>query len=348
MSSSLAVLQQTDLRSLNTFGIGAEARDMALLQLPSQLAQVQTWLAGRTPLVLGGGSNLLIVSDIEQPVLAMRLQQAPSAQAQADGSILVHAAAGLSWDGLVRWTLAQGWAGLENLSLIPGSVGASPIQNIGAYGVELRDRLNSLVAWNWKTGQQRLFRADECAFGYRDSVFKHGEGKHWVILSVCLRLAPFGRQALALDYGDIKQELHDRAIFTPNAAEVGAAVSAIRSRKLPNPAELGNAGSFFKNPLVAAVQAQVLLKTHPAMPQFATTDTTRVKLSAAWLIDQCGWKGFRQDDAGVHRHHALVLVNYGQASGAQLLALAKNIQQSVRERFGVDLEAEPSVVPVPL
>jgi UDP-N-acetylmuramate dehydrogenase len=348
MSTSLAILQQTELRALNTFGIAAKARELALLQLPSQLAQVHTWLVGRTPLILGGGSNLLITQDIEQPVLAVRLQQAPNAQLRADGSVLVHATAGMQWDALVRWTLSQGWAGLENLSLIPGSVGAAPIQNIGAYGVELGDRLDSLVAWNWRTGQQRTFLRDECSLGYRDSIFKHGEGKQWLILSICLRLDPLGRHRLVLDYGDMRQELVDRGIASPTAAQVGAAVSAIRSRKLPDPARLGNAGSFFKNPVVSASQAQSLQNFFAAMPQFKVPDSDRVKLSAAWLIDQCGWKGYRESDAGVHRQHALVLVNYGQASGAQLLSLATRIQSSVRDRFGVELEAEPSVVPSPL
>jgi UDP-N-acetylmuramate dehydrogenase len=348
ITGSLAIQHHTDLRAFNTFAISAIAREVALLRGQSQLCQVRTWLAGRTPVILGGGSNVLISADLEAPVLAVRLHQSAQFHKLLDGSILVHAPAGLEWDALVRWTLSQGWAGLENLSLIPGQVGASPIQNIGAYGVELKDRLDSLTAWNWRSGEKRLFTKAECGLSYRDSFFKHGTGKEWIILSVCLRLRPFGEQPLDLDYGDIRQQLTDMGVESPNAALVGKAVSAIRKRKLPDPNILGNAGSFFKNPVVPRTLAQQLTLTHPTMPNFATADATRTKLSAAWLIDQCGWKGFREGDAGVHQHHALVLVNYGQANGAQLLALAKNIQRSVRERFSVDLEAEPSVLPVPL
>src|SRR5690606_1554115 len=278
---------------------------------------------------------------------------------------IVEAAAGENWHDFVCWTLDQGLGGLENLSLIPGTVGASPIQNVGAYGVEMRERFDSLEAADRRSGERRRLFAEDCRFGYRDSIFKHPEGAHWLVLSVRFRLSR--RFEPRLDYGELRAELAAAAAAggAPRAAPgddanspakldaraVAAAVVAIRRRKLPDPAVLGNAGSFFRNPVVEAARADALARSHPDMPRYPADDpdpqaghAPRVKLSAGWLIDRCGWKGFREGDAGVHDRHALVLVNHGAASGAQLLALAERIRESVRERFGVELEPEPTIV----
>jgi UDP-N-acetylmuramate dehydrogenase len=334
-------LSDAPLDALNTFGIAARARTLWRLDqvadLPAVIAALRDDPAG-PPLVLGGGSNLLLTGDVDRPVLQVALR---GRRVLADDGerVLVEAAAGESWDGLVRWSLAQGAAGLENLALIPGTTGAAPIQNIGAYGVELRDCFESLDAIDLRDGAARRFDAAECAFGYRDSVFKHAGAGHWLVTAVRLRLSR--RATLRLDYGDLREELARAGVGAPSASDVADAVSTIRRRKLPDPAVLGNAGSFFKNPVVDAAFAAALRAREPGLP--AWPDGRRVKLSAAWMIDRCGWKGHRDGDAGVHAAHALVLVNHGHASGAQLLALARRIRDSVRERFGVALEPEPVI-----
>jgi len=334
-------LADAPLDALNTFGIAARARVLWRVEdaadLPAVLAALRDDPAG-PPLVLGGGSNLLLTGDIGQPVLQVALKGRRIISDDGDG-VLVEAAAGESWDGLVRWTLAQGAAGLENLALIPGTVGAAPIQNIGAYGVELRECFDSLDAIDLRGGAARRFGAAECAFGYRDSVFKQPGGGRWLITAVRLRLSRSPR--LRLDYGDLRQELTRSGVVTPSATDVANAVSAIRRRKLPDPAVLGNAGSFFRNPIVCPAFAASLHEREPGLP--AWPDGPRVKLSAAWMIDRCGWKGHREGDAGVHAAHALVLVNHGHASGLQLLSLARRIRESVRDRFGVMLEPEPLI-----
>jgi UDP-N-acetylmuramate dehydrogenase len=330
------------LRELNTFGVRALARELWTLEdrtdLPGLLAALRT--AGTDdPLMLGGGSNLLITGDLDIPVIAVRLR-GRSLVAEAGDSVTLEAAAGESWDGLVRWSLAAGLCGLENLALIPGSVGAAPIQNIGAYGAELRECFESLEAVHLGHGGARRFDAAECAFGYRDSTFRHGDGARWLITSVRLRLSR--RPALKLDYGEIREQLRHDRVSAPRCVDVADAVTAIRRRRLPDPALLGNAGSFFRNPVVGASIADALSSREPGLPRWPAGD--RVKLSAAWMIERCGWKGRRDGDAGVHASHALVLVNHGEASGEDLLRLARAIRDSVHARFGVRLDAEPVIV----
>jgi UDP-N-acetylmuramate dehydrogenase len=340
----VAVVRVADapLGPLNTFGIRATARVVWRLHdlddLPALLDALRDDPEG-PPLVLGGGSNLLITGDLRRPVL--QVATAGRRVLARDGdAVIVEAAAGEPWDALVRWTLAQGAAGLENLALIPGTVGAAPIQNIGAYGVELREHFESLDAVDLTSGARRRFDADDCAFGYRDSVFKRPGGERWLITAVRFRLS--GRAAPRLDYGEIRTELARTGVADPTPVEVADAVAAIRRRKLPDPATLGNAGSFFRNPLVDATTARVLREREPELPAWPAGD--RVKLSAAWMIERCGWKGHRDGDAGVHAAHALVLVNHGGASGAQLVVLARRIRESVAARFGVLLDAEPVLV----
>ena len=331
-----------ELAGLNTFGIRARARELWRVRSPDDLDAALRALrdaGAQAPFVLGGGSNVLFVGDVARPVLHVAI---PGLRVLEDDgtSAVVEAGAGESWDGLVGWALDRGLAGLENLSLIPGTVGAAPIQNIGAYGVELRERLHAVDAIDASTGMRRRFDVAECAFGYRDSVFKRSEGRDWIVVAVRLRLS---RDApLRLDYGEIRDELRAAGVSAPSAADVAQAVRRIRRRKLPDPAVLGNAGSFFKNPLVAPALAAALAAREPGLPAWPAGD--RVKLSAAWMIERCGWKGYRDGDAGVHAAHALVLVNHGASDGLALLGLARRIRDSVRERFGVEIEPEPVVV----
>ena len=330
------------LGTLNTFGIRATARALWTLTDPADIDALLPALHAEADgplLVIGGGSNLLITGDLGQPVLRVAIPGRRIVEDRGD-SVIVEAGAGESWDGFVRWTLGLGLAGLENLALIPGTVGAAPIQNIGAYGVELRDVFDSLDAVDLQTGAHRRFDSADCAFGYRDSVFKQPGGARWLVVAVRLRLSR--RPVLHLDYGDLREELARAGIARPGPTDVADAVSAIRRRRLPDPAVLGNAGSFFKNPLVQPAVATALQAREPGLPAWPAGDLTT--LSAAWMIERCGWKGRREGDAGVHAAHALVLVNHGTATGAELLALARRIRDSVRERFGVEIEPEPVVV----
>ncbi|MFZ5636640.1 MAG: UDP-N-acetylmuramate dehydrogenase [Pseudomonadota bacterium] len=333
----------------NTFGIDARAGVLIecddAADLPGLFSDT---LHGASPLVLGGGSNLLIV---EGPRVALRLTARDMRILDAgEDRILVRADAGAEWHAFVLWTLEQGCAGLENLALIPGTVGAAPIQNIGAYGVEVGERIVAVEAFERATGAFRRFAATECAFAYRDSLFKR-EPDRWLIVAVEFALPPAAASsadALKLDYAGIRDEIATAGVAKPGPRDVADAVIRLRRRKLPDPDVVGNAGSFFKNPIVPASQAEALLVRHPSLPVFRADDAGARKLSAAWLIEQCGWKGARADfgsgDAGVSEKHALVLVNHGGANGAELLALARQIADSVRTRFGVSIEPEPRIV----
>lgn len=343
-------IRQTERAPLpNTFGIPARAGVLIECDDPADLPDLfADALHGTRPLILGGGSNLLIVDD---PRVALRLTARDMrVLATRDDHVLVRADAGVEWNAFVLWTLEQGCAGLENLALIPGTVGAAPIQNIGAYGVEVGERIVAVEAFEREAGVFRRFDAAECAFAYRDSVFKR-EPDRWLIIAVEFALPPAAAQSpesLKLDYAGIRDELTAMGVARPGARDVAEAVSRLRRRKLPDPDVIGNAGSFFKNPIVPAMQAEALLIRHPSLPVFRADDPGTRKLSAAWLIEQCGWKGARADfgsgDAGVSDRHALVLVNHGGANGAELLALARNIADSVRTRFGVAIEPEPRIV----
>lgn len=334
-------LQSTvSLKPFNTFGVDVKAKCFAEAHNDDDVRAALAYCAEHDlPLmVIGGGSNLLLTADVQALVLRMasrgvRIVREDCAQA------VVEAEAGEPWHPFVKSCLDQGLAGLENLSLIPGTVGAAPMQNIGAYGVEIKDVFHSLTALDRQTGQLREFSLEDCAFGYRDSVFKHDTGR-WLILRVRFVLSRSAH--LQLEYGPVRQRLAEQGIEQPTPHDVSAAICAIRSEKLPDPAVLGNAGSFFKNPLVSAELAERIRQTYPALVGYPQADG-QVKLAAGWLIEQAGWKGYREGDAGVHRLQSLVLVNYGQASGAQLLALARRIQADITERFGVQLEMEPNL-----
>ncbi|MCJ8169124.1 UDP-N-acetylmuramate dehydrogenase [Atopomonas sediminilitoris] len=341
--SQLIVREAFALSALNTFALPAQAAQYCALsdssQLPEVLAAQQR--SGLALFVLGGGSNLLLTQNLDAFVLHMTTQGKRVLSQQAD-VVLVEAEAGEAWHPFVLWTLSQGFGGLENLSLIPGTVGAAPVQNIGAYGVEINDRLHSLDAWDCQQEQLVTLNAQDCAFAYRDSCFKR-EPARWIILRVRFALYPAASTPLALEYGPIRQHLSHLDIAQPTPADVSRAVCAIRAEKLPDPRQLANAGSFFKNPLVPAQQALALLAQYPAMPSYPQADG-QTKLAAGWLIEQAGWKGYRDGDAGVHANQALVLVNYGSATGAQMKALAQRIQTDIHERFAVALDIEPIVI----
>jgi UDP-N-acetylmuramate dehydrogenase len=253
----------------------------------------------------------------------------------------VRAAAGENWHGFVQWTLAQGLGGLENMSLIPGTVGAAPIQNIGAYGVELRDVFHSVTVYELASGTLRTLEADACRFGYRDSVFKHADGAGLVVVDVTFALPAAWQPNLR--YAELAQAVAQQGLAAPSATEIGDTVVAIRRRKLPDPAVIGNAGSFFKNPVVSGERCARLLEQFPALVHHAQPDGSE-KLAAGWLIDQCGWKGRSLGAAGVYPKQALVLVNNGGATGAEVLALANAIEADVAARYGVQLEPEPVFV----
>jgi UDP-N-acetylmuramate dehydrogenase len=342
MSDAVRITRDADLAVRNTFGVAArapwlvevdDARDLpAVLQRPE--------LRGASPLVLGGGSNLLFAGDAPGPVLALTGGNVDVIAEEGERAI-VRADAGVEWHGFVMRTISMGLCGLENLALIPGTVGAAPIQNIGAYGVEVRECIHAVEAYEPVSGTLHRLDRDACAFAYRDSVFKHVPGR-FIVTAVEFALAR--TPALKLEYAGLREELATMSVAEPTARDVAEAVIAIRRRKLPDPAVLGNAGSFFKNPIVPAALADELLATHPKLPVFRGNGAATRKLSAAWLIDSEGWKGYRDGDAGIASSHALVLVNHGRASGRQLLDLARRIADSVRLRYGVVLEPEPRIV----
>jgi UDP-N-acetylmuramate dehydrogenase len=342
MQSDPNLSSDVSLAPFNTFRIDAHARRYLRVTDPAQLAAVarDPALAALPRLVLGGGSNLLLTRDVDALVLHMALAGKDIVGA-TDDAILVRARAGENWHGFVEWTLAQGLGGLENMALIPGTVGASPIQNIGAYGAEVKDRFHALTVFDFADGSIRTLDAAACRFGYRDSVFKHPDGAGLVVLDVTFALPRAWMPNLR--YAELAQALQAAGIAQPTPRQVADAVIAVRRRKLPDPAEIGNAGSFFKNPVVSGEHCARLLAAWPDLVHHAQPDGSE-KLAAGWLIDRCGWKGRNLGRAGVYPKQALVLVNNGGATGAEVLALARAIQQDVRERFGVELEAEPVMV----
>lgn len=337
---SLAVQHDVSLKPYNTFGIDVRARELVDVQsdADARAALAHAQARGLPVLVIGGGSNLLLTGDVQ--ALVLRMASRGVRVVEDDGErVVVEAQAGEPWHPFVLHTLGMGLAGLENLSLIPGTVGAAPMQNIGAYGVEIKDVFAGLTALDRRTGELHDFDLQACAFGYRDSLFKREPGR-WLILRVRFALSRTAR--LHLDYGPVRQRLSEWGIEQPGPQDVSAAICSIRREKLPDPAELGNAGSFFKNPVVAASVAADIKAQHPGLVAYNQPDG-QFKLAAGWLIERAGWKGFREGDAGVHRLQSLVLVNYGAATGQQLHALAQRIQADVQARFGVSLEMEPNL-----
>lgn len=337
----MEVLNNVSLKHYNTFGVDVNATCFAITGHPLHFRD----LVNQGPykemplLILGGGSNILFTRDFDGLVVKVDFRGVKHEYLES-GKVLITAGAGENWDALVQYTVKQGWGGLENLSLIPGSVGASPIQNIGAYGVELKDVFSHLHALDLQTFEDRKFLPVECGFAYRNSVFKNELHGRYLITSVgfLLSLDPVPN----LSYAALKQEF-EKSGEKPDVRSVAEAVIRIRRSKLPDPEELGNAGSFFKNPEVDKTVFDKLRINHPSMP-FYLHGNDSCKIPAAWLIEQCGWKGKREGDAGVHTLQPLVLVNYGSATGKQILALAIRIRESVLTRFGIILEPEVNVL----
>ena len=331
-----------DLTPRNTLALPARAEFLATITRAEQLQEVARHpdLAGRRRFVLGGGSNLVLTGDFSGLMLAMGIPGRELAGEDAQ-AWYVGAGAGENWHEFVQWTLAQGWPGLENLSLIPGSVGAAPIQNIGAYGLEAGELIDHLEAVDLHSGKRTRFSAADCAFGYRDSLFKR-EGWHlsgrYAITRVTFRLPKAWRPRTG--YGEVAAELARNGIATPSPAQMAAAVCAIRRRKLPDPALLPNSGSFFQNPVVSAELAAALATAHPSLPRYPQADGS-VKLAAGWLIEQAGWKGRNLGPVGMYEQQALVLVNRGGARSRDVQNLTRAVREGVLARFGVNLVPEP-------
>ncbi len=335
----MKVTEHPSLKALNSFGVESSARLMVTLEQEEDLLTLPRFNPD-TDVLLGGGSNVLFASDVPGTILLNRLQ-GRSIVRQDSSHAWVDAGAGENWNELVHWTLENGLSGLENLTMIPGLAGAAPIQNIGAYGVELASVLDSVTAWDMDRAIWTVFSAKDCQPAYRDSYFKTVEPDRFFITSIRLRLDR--RFQPRLDYAGLAKELDAMGISQPNALDVSHAVTRLRRRKLPDPAKLGNAGSFFKNPLLGHAAASALAKRYPDLPQWQATEGSS-KCSAAWMIEHCGFKGCRAGDAGVSEKHALVMVNHGNASGAEILELAREIQSTVRNEFDIELQTEPKII----
>ena len=335
------IVENASLEGRNSFHVAARAAMLVDVRKPVALGDLlgQAMLRTQPLLVLGEGSNILFTRDWPGVVLSIAARGIGVLEDHGE-RVRVRVAAGENWNDFVRWSLGNALCGLENLVLIPGSVGAAPIQNIGAYGVEVREFIATVEAWDRRAG--RIVRIDNagCAFGYRDSLFKR-ERDRYIVTAAEFDLPR--RRGLRVDYPGVREELSALGVGTPTAPMVAEAIARIRTRKLPNPALVGNAGSFFKNPLLGAAAAAALCADHPAMPNWPAPGG-RTKLSAAWLIESLGFKGVRDGDAAVSATHALVLVNHGGASGSAILALAERIRAAVEARYGVVLEPEPLIV----
>ncbi len=346
--------RNVSLQPLNSFGIAARAARMVRVRGEDDVRAVlaDAELAAQDRFVLGGGSNIVLTGDVKGVVLKVEVA-GRRVLGQTARHTIVEAGAGENWHDFVGWTLQQGLPGLENLALIPGTVGASPVQNIGAYGVELQDRFHELDAIDLASGEVFTLNAAQCGFGYRDSVFKHapaqpgdfGLAGRALILRVRLAL-PRAWQPV-LSYLELARKAQDSGISAPDARQIHDWIVAIRRAKLPDPAVIGNAGSFFKNPTVTPEQCQDIIGRDPKLVHYPMPDGS-VKLAAGWLIDACGWKGKSVGNAGVYDKQALVLVNRGgrahPATGGEVMTLAGAIQTSVYERFGIRLEQEPVVI----
>jgi UDP-N-acetylmuramate dehydrogenase len=337
----LNIEENKDLKPYNTFGIEATASYFCEIHSIEELQALfrEDKFSAMPLLILGGGSNVLFTRDPEGLVVLNKIK-GTAVLKEDEQEVLVKVGGGFSWHEFVLYTITRGWGGLENLSLIPGTTGAAPMQNIGAYGVEIKDTFLSLEAVNRTDGSLRTFKADECQFGYRSSVFKTTERDKWVIASVTFRLSK--KPQFNTSYGAIQDTLNQRGISELSLQAISDAVVYIRQSKLPDPKLIGNAGSFFKNPVIEEAQFNRLKEHYPVIPSYPQEDG--IKVPAGWLIEQCGWKGYRRGQVGVHDKQALVLVNHGGAKGIELKQLSEDIQASVKEKFGIELEAEVNFI----
>ena len=333
-----------NLKEYNTFGISVKAEMFAVFSSIEELKQILSLRNNKKLLVLGGGSNLLLTKDFDGLVIKNEIKRFEVTEETAS-EVIVESGAGENWHEFVLNCIDKGFGGIENLSLIPGSVGASPMQNIGAYGVEIKDVFESLSAYHIASGEIHYFDKTKCEFGYRESIFKNKVKGEYIILTVTFRLTK--NPTINSSYGAINEQLKVMGIQVPTIKELSAAVIAIRQSKLPDPKIIGNAGSFFKNPTVSPEQCQDIIAREPRLVHYQLADG-RFKLAAAWLIDACGWRGKSVGNAAVYEKQALVIVNKGgltqPCTGGEVVTLAQAIQTSVYERFGIRLEHEPVVV----
>lgn len=331
----------SSLKEFNSFGLEVFAEKFILLHTIENLQQLihNGMLNGQQLLILGGGSNLLFTKDFNGLVLKNELEGISILEEDAN-TCLVRAASGEAWHKLVMFCVEKNFGGIENLSLIPGTVGAAPIQNIGAYGVELKNVFEELEAINLQTGERKTFTKEECRFGYRDSIFKQELKNKYFIASVTIQLKK--QPEFHISYGAIQQTLEKNGVTQLSVKAISDAVIEIRKSKLPDPAVIGNAGSFFKNPEIDAAHYEELKKDYPALPGYPSKE--KVKVPAGWLIEQCGWKGKRVGNTGAHKDQALVLVNYGGATGKEVFELAMQIQKSVKEKFKIEITPEVNIL----
>jgi UDP-N-acetylmuramate dehydrogenase len=333
------IQQNISLKAYNTFGIDVSASQFTEINTLSELKEIiQT---KKDFFILGGGSNILLTNDVKKLVVHLNLKGKKIIKA-TETDVLIEVAAGENWHDFVLWCIDNNFGGIENLSLIPGNVGTAPIQNIGAYGVEQKDTMYELKALEINTNQLKTFKNEDCNFGYRNSVFKNDLKGEYIITNVTFKLTKKTHH-LNTSYGAIQSELDKNEISSPTIKDVSNAVIAIRKSKLPDPKEIGNSGSFFKNPVISTADFEHLLSNHPEAPHYKISDS-EVKVPAGWLVEQCGFKGKRYGDTGIHKKQALVLVNYGTATGKEIFDLSKQIQKTVLEKFGIALEAEVNVI----
>lgn len=342
MIDQMSITENSPLKKLNTFGIDAQARYMAICSTIDDYRELKEWkhFEENKKLILGGGSNILFTQDFDGLVIKNEFKGIEKTRDTED-YIYIKVGAGENWHQFVLHCVKNGYAGVENLSLIPGNVGASPMQNIGAYGVEIKDVFHELEAIEIATGEVTTFNGQECNFGYRESIFKNTVKDKFIISSVTYRLNK--KPDYNTSYGAIEQELENMGIEELSISAISQAVINIRSSKLPDPKEIGNAGSFFKNPVIDAAKADEIRQEYPNLASYKV-DEEHTKLAAGWLIEQCGWKGKRIGNYGVHVNQALVLVNYGGAQGNDIWQLSEDIKQSVLVKFGVELEREVNII----
>lgn len=336
----MLIEQNPSLRTYNTFGITAAAEELIRVSDENQLEELSLYVSEKHINILGCGSNVLLTQDVAGTILKVELKGI-SVIKEDENNVWLKVAAGEIWNDVVKYTTARGWGGIENLALIPGTTGAAPIQNIGAYGVEVKDTISSVSYWHWESRTFRSLNNKECKFGYRESIFKNEWKGQFLITSVIFLLNK--KPVLHTEYGAIREALSTMNILSsPTVQDVSHAVENIRRSKLPDPAITGNAGSFFKNPTLPVSEVLALQLQHPTMPTYPASKGC-LKIPAGWLIEQCGWKGKRLGDAGVHPKQALVLVNYGHASGEEIWQLSTNILVDVQSQFGIVLEREVQV-----
>ena len=337
----MKIYDNFSLKKYNTFGIEAKAKQFVAVHTVAELKTVLEQHQHDKKFILGGGSNMLLTQDIDALVIHVDLKGKRIVK-EDDDFVWVESNAGEEWHEFVLWTIDQNFGGLENMSLIPGNVGTTPVQNIGAYGTEIKDTFVSCEAMHINTQTMKTFTKDACHFGYRESVFKQEAKDQYVITSVVFKLTKRNHK-INTSYGDITAELAKNNIATPNLKDVSNAVIAIRQSKLPDPKELGNSGSFFKNPVISKSQFEKVQKNFPDV-KFFEVSPSEVKVPAGWLIEHAGLKGYRKNDAGVHKNQALVLVNYGNASGQEILDLSRYVQKTVFDKYGIAIEAEVNVI----